>query len=182
MGRPRKNQEQTSPTEETQEVSSVVESSEPATERELAPATVPNEVLQVEAPPAPVVVISTPPIAQMVQQRAEAQPRQMRVERQGSRSEAYTRRFPQIRGGICEFCGVIDSNVPSQFQYKLCAHYRGMQAACTYCPATKDPDDVVYHSAMNVAESPDRPGELIMWCDSYECSKAHIERFQKNRA
>lgn len=129
------------------------EATVPATERVSAPETVP-----VYQPPAP---------------------RQMRVERQGDTSEPYTRRFPQIRGGICEFCGVLDRNVPSKDQYKLCPHYRGMEARCTYCPPTKNPDETVYHAAMNVAEHPDRPGVLIMWCDETECAGAHIKRFQR---
>lgn len=153
------------------------------TEQAPAPETVTPEVLPETPPvepvaPAPVPApVALPPVAFV----PEVQPRQMRVERQGARSEPYTRRFPQIRCGICEFCGVIDANTPSQYQYKLCAHYRGMQAACSYCPSTKDADEVVYHAAMNVAESPTNPGQLIMWCDSYECTKAHIERFQKSR-
>ena len=133
---------------------------QPATERDTAPVTEQVYIPQPQyQPPAP---------------------RQMRVERQGSQSEAYTRRFPQIRGGICEFCGVLDKNVPSQHQYQLCPHYRGMQARCTYCPENKDPDEIVYHAAMNVAESPDNPNVLIMWCDSYECSRAHEKRFKMN--
>lgn len=131
---------------------------EPATEREPAPETVVYQPVYV------------PPIA----------PRQMHVERQGSQSEPYTQRFPQIRGGVCEFCGVLDKNVPSQFQYKLCPHYRGLQARCTYCPENKDPDDVVYHAAMNVASHPENPSTLIMWCDSYECSRAHEKRFKRS--
>lgn len=126
----------------------------PATEREPAPAT-PQPGY---APPAP---------------------RQMRVERQGSLSEPYTRRFPEVRGGICEWCGVLDKNVPSQFQYKLCPHFRGMQLRCSYCPENKDPDDVVYHSDLKVAEHPDNPNTLIVWCSSYECSRAHETRFKR---
>ena len=72
-------------------------------------------------------------------------PRQKTIERQGDVSAPYSRRFPQIRGGVCEFCGVIDPNQPSQHQYKLCPHYRGMQMRCTYCPETKEPDDIIYH-------------------------------------
>src|SRR3990167_1482779 len=108
-------------------------------------------------------------------QSAPAQnlPRQMRVERQGDYSMPYTRRFPQIRGGICEYCGVIDGNQPSQFQYKLCAHYRGLQLRCSYCPASKDADDVINHANVNVAEHPDNPDSLVVWCDSYECSRSH---------
>lgn len=147
----------------------------PLTEQVSAPeTTTPPEVIQ--TPPA--APVAPPPVAYV----PEVQPRQMRVERQGARSEPYTRRFPQIRCGICEFCGVIDPNTPSQYQYKLCAHYRGIQAACSYCPSTKDQDEVIYHAAMNVAESPTNPGQLIMWCDSFECSKAHTDRFQKSRA
>lgn len=132
---------------------------EPLTEQVLAPVTIATVV----EPP----VYAPPP------------PRQMRVERQGSRSEPYTRRFPQIRGGICEFCGVLDHNVPSIYQYKMCPHYRGMEARCTYCAETKDPDEVVRISDMNVAEHPDNPNTLIMWCNSYECSKAHNTRFKR---
>lgn len=132
----------------------------PATEREMAHETV-------AVAPEPVYVPAyTPPT-----------PRQMHIERQGQRSEPYTRRFPQIRGGICEFCGVMDRNVASQDQYKLCPHYRGMDARCSYCPEHKDPTEVVRISDLNVAESPNNPNVLIMWCNSYECSKAHRERF-----
>lgn len=105
-------------------------------------------------------------------------PRQKILERQGDVSAPYSLRSPQVRGGICEFCGVIDPNQPSQYQYKLCPHYRGMQLRCTYCPAVKDSDDVIYHSTLNVAEHPDNPDKLVVWCDSYECSKKHVERFK----
>lgn len=106
-------------------------------------------------------------------------PRQMQVERSGDRSMAYSRRFPQVRGGICEYCGVIDGNQPSHYQYKLCNHYRGLQLRCTYCPATKDADDVVNHANLNVAEHPENPNKLVVWCDSYECSRAHEQRFNR---
>ena len=104
------------------------------------------------------------------------------IERQGIKGVPYTRRYPQVRGGVCEFCGVIDPNTPSQFQYKLCPHYRGMQLRCSYCDETKDPDDIIYHSVMNVAEHPDNPDKLIVWCDSYECARAHLARFKPQRA
>lgn len=105
--------------------------------------------------------------------------RQKTIERQGARSEPYTRRLPQVRGGVCEFCGVLDPNVSAEHQYKLCPHYRGMQLRCSYCDETKNPDDVVGHATLNVAEHPDNPDKLIVWCDSYNCSKAHIERFDR---
>lgn len=136
--------------------------SQHATERDIAPETVADI-----APPAYV-----PP-------QAPPAPRQMRVERQGAKSEPYTRRFPQVRGGICEFCGVLDPNTPSQYQYKLCPHYRGLQLRCSYCPENKDPDEVVYHANLNVAESPFNQNQMIVWCDSYECSRAHENRFKR---
>lgn len=106
-------------------------------------------------------------------------PRQMSVERFGDVQSPLTIRWPQIRGGICEFCGVIDGNTPSQYQYKLCNHYRGMQVRCSYCPAQKDPDDVVYHSNVNVYEDPDKRGVIIFQCDSSECVNKHYRRFQR---
>jgi hypothetical protein len=132
--------------------------SQPATERETAPVT------------APAVAAYVPPVA--------LNPRQMQVERQGDISSSYTRRFPEVRGGICEYCGVLDGNQPSEYQYKLCPHYRGMQLRCTYCPAEKNPDDVINHTVLKIAEHPDNPNRLVVWCDSYECSKKHIERFR----
>lgn len=105
-------------------------------------------------------------------------PRQKTLERQGDATAAYSVRYPQVRGGICEYCGVMDPNQPSQYQYKLCPHYRGMQLRCTYCPATKDSDDVIYHADLNIAEHPDNPDKLVVWCNSYDCSKKHLERFK----
>ena len=132
---------------------------EPATERVSAPVTA-------AVPPAPVYI---PPA-----------PRHMKVERQGAKSEPYTRRWPQVRGGVCEYCGVIDGNYPSQYQYKLCPHYRGQNLRCSYCPESKDPDEVVAHAILNVAEHPENPNTLIVWCDSYECSRAHEVRFKRS--
>lgn len=124
-------------------------------------------------PPAPVVV-AAPYVAPL--------PRNMRVERSGNVSTQYSTRWPQIRGGTCEFCGVLDPNTPGQYQYKLCPHFRGMQAWCTYCPPNKDPDEVNYHAVLNVATNPNNPQEVIMWCNSTECSDAHIKRFDRSNA
>lgn len=102
----------------------------------------------------------------------------MTIERQGLRSEPYTRHFPEVRGGVCEFCGVLDPNVDSQQQYKLCPHFRGMQLMCSYCPADKNPDEIIRRSKLNIHEHPDKPGKLVVVCDSYECSDKHLKRFQ----
>lgn len=133
----------------------------PATEREPAPVTVLAEV--------PHVAAYVPP------------PRAKQIERQGNRSEPHTTRYPQVIGGICEYCGVLDKNTPSQYQYKLCGHYRGMELRCSYCPENRDPDEIVYHAALNIAASPNDPNTLIVWCDSYECSRAHENRFKRSQ-
>ena len=109
-------------------------------------------------------------------------PRQRMIERQGMRTEPYTRRLPQIRGGICEFCGVMDNKVPSQFQYQLCPHFRGLgEMKCSYCDEATNTTDVILHSVLNIAESPDNPNTLIVWCNSYTCSGKHEARFRVNR-
>lgn len=108
----------------------------------------------------------------------QSAPRNKRIERQGSRSEPYVVHYPQVRGGICEFCGVIDRNFPSEQQYKMCPHFRGMQLACSYCDASTNPDDVVSRSVMNITEHPNNPDSLVVCCDRYECVKKHHERFQ----
>ena len=131
--------------------------SEAATVRESAPAT--------ETPVAP--------------QPKWTMPHEMKLGRATSSGAPQTHFFPEVRGGVCEYCGVIDENYPSEYQYKLCPHYRGMQLRCRYCPESKDPDDVINHSRLQVAEHPYHPGELMAWCDSYECTKKFHEEFDR---
>ena len=112
---------------------------------------------------------------------AQPQPfyRPKRIERSGGTSAAVTQRWPVVRGGICDFCGVLDGNRPSTEQYLLCPHFRDIgQIACSYCPATKDPNEVIYHSKMNIAAHPNNPDSLVVWCDSYNCIVAHEKRFK----
>lgn len=134
--------------------------SEGATEREIAPETV------AQVAPAPVAYVQ--------------QPRQLRVERAGAQAEPLVHHYPQVRGGVCEFCGIFDATVPSQFQYKLCSHYRGMNLRCSYCPAEKDPDEVVRSTKLEVVDHPDRQGVMVVCCSSYECEKKHQERFRQS--
>lgn len=124
---------------------------------------------------APVVVPAVPVVQ-------ATPPRLRQIERRGSQTVAYTRRLPQIRGGICEYCGVLDSNVPSQFQYQICPHFRGLgEMRCSYCDETMNPTDVILHSNINVAEHPDNPDKLVVWCNSYACAAKHEARFKVNR-
>lgn len=105
-------------------------------------------------------------------------PRQKQVERHGNTGSSQVHHYPQVRGGVCEFCGVIDPNQPSQYQYKLCPHYRGQNLRCTYCPEEKDVDDIAYHSTLNITDHPDNPNKIVVVCNSYECTKAHEKRFK----
>lgn len=114
----------------------------------------------------------TPVVAQ-----APAPVRQKRIERQGEQAVPYVHRMPEVRGGICEFCGVLDRNIPSEFQYKLCPHYRQMQLRCSYCDETKNPDEVIGHAVLNVYEHPDDPDKLVVVCNSYDCTRKHRSRF-----
>lgn len=111
-------------------------------------------------------------------QYSTSQPREMTLTPRGQATSRMSRRFPRVIGGTCEFCGVQDPNYPGDVQYKFCEHYRAMELRCVYCPLDRDQDDVVRSSQLNVAEHPDRPGQLVVWCRSYECSKKHQEAFK----
>lgn len=107
------------------------------------------------------------------------QPRNMRLTPRGASNIPLSRVFPKVIGGTCEFCGTLDPYQPGQYQYKLCPHYRGMDLKCVYCPQSKDQDEVVRNSSLNVWEHPYHPGELVIWCGSYECIRAHEKAFPR---
>lgn len=130
-----------------------------------------NEVLSAPA------TVYAPPVAPPVQPR-----RVKSIERQSSGTVPVTRRWPQVRGGQCEFCGVMDKLQPAAHQYKMCPHYRGMDLVCSYCDPTKDPDEVNYHSILNVAEHPSNPDVLVVWCNQKACTDAHLKRFQVSKS
>lgn len=104
------------------------------------------------------------------------------IERQGATSEPYTHHYPEVRAGVCEYCGILDQNVPSQYQYKLCPHFRGMgDLQCSYCPAHKNPEEVTRSHTLNIHVHPDNPDKVVVVCGSYECSDKHLNRFKVNR-
>ncbi len=101
------------------------------------------------------------------------------IERQGRQGVPMVRRYPEVRGGICEFCGVINPSKPSTEQYKLCPHFKDIgELRCSYCDATKNPEEVIYKSVMNTYEHPDNPAKLVVVCDNFTCIQKHQERFQ----
>ena len=103
------------------------------------------------------------------------------IERRGGTSEPYTHRYPEVRGGVCEYCGILDPNVPSEYQYKLCPHFRGIgQLACSYCPDHVNPDEVIRSGKLNVHVSPSNPNELVVVCGKFECADKHLKRFKIN--
>lgn len=104
------------------------------------------------------------------------------TERRGGKTVPYTRMYPKVRGGQCEYCGTIDPNQEAIYQYKLCPHFRGMTLECSYCDGTKDPNEVIRYSVMKVHDHPyDKDGlgrpKLVIVCDSFECSSKHQARF-----
>lgn len=101
------------------------------------------------------------------------------IERQGIKAEPYVHHYPQVIGGVCEFCGVIDATKPSYTQYKLCPHYKGLDLRCSYCDEAKDPDDVLYHSTMNITDHPSDPSTLVICCNAYTCLQKHQARFKR---
>lgn len=103
------------------------------------------------------------------------------IERQGSKTVAYTYMYPRVIGGTCEFCGVIDNKQPSHMQYTLCPHFKNVgELRCSYCPESVDPTEVVNRAELKVHVHPDNPNKLVVVCDSYNCSQAHLKRFQRN--
>lgn len=104
-------------------------------------------------------------------------PREMEINAAGAQNELQTRSFPTVKGGICDYCGVIDPNYPGQVQYKLCPHYKGMNLRCSFCKESADHDDVVRMSAMLVKEDPYRPGTLVTLCGSFECTRKFKQKY-----
>ncbi len=103
------------------------------------------------------------------------------IERQGATSEPYTHHYPKVIAGVCEYCGIMDPNQPSQYQYKLCPHFRGLDLRCSYCADHKNPDEVNKTTILNIHSHPQDPNRLAVVCKSFECSEKHLARFQLNR-
>ena len=96
------------------------------------------------------------------------------TEKKGGITSSYTRVYPRIYGGLCEKCGVVDKNQPSEYQYKLCEHYRGMSLECSYCDPTRDQKEVTRISQLYVYDHPhkkDSMGRPVLGvvCDSFTC-------------
>ena len=73
-------------------------------------------------------------------------------------------RHPDIRAGICEFCGV---------SYRDCDHYQGMKVFCTYCSRA----DIVKERKVTIFSMKDNPHKFIVVCSDWKCRDAHHKRF-----
>lgn len=105
-------------------------------------------------------------------------PKDLEIERVGGQLSGVTYEFPEVRGGVCTYCGVMNPNLPSTQQYKLCRHYAGKQLACSYCPQGKNADDVIEHSTLRVLLHPRDNRKLIVHCDSFNCLEKHKQEWQ----
>ncbi len=95
----------------------------------------------------------------------------------GQSNVPFSRQFPWIYGGVCEYCGVLDKNKPGNEQYKLCPHYKDMDMKCVFCKESADHDDVVRMSAMKVIEDPYLPGQLVTLCGRWECTRKFEQKY-----
>lgn len=105
----------------------------------------------------------------------------MKIGRSGESTTLASRSFPEIRGGICEYCGVINPSYPGDIQYKFCPHYAGMEMKCSFCKESADHPNVVRMSKMLVREDPYAPGQLVTLCGSYECTKKFEQKYHLTR-
>ena len=104
--------------------------------------------------------------------------------RQGNKIGYTTRKYPEVRGGICEKCGVLNPNADSQDQYRLCEHYRGVNLECNYCDPTKDQREVTRVSVLHMFDHPSQKGPdgrpaLGVVCDSFNCQNAFQAEYKR---
>ncbi len=103
------------------------------------------------------------------------------IERQGNTTVPVTRMWPAIRGGVCEYCGIIDNNQPAEVQYTLCPHFSSMgEIACSYCDASTDMVEVIKKGVLLVHGKPGDPDTLVVVCDKTSCADKHIKKYQAN--
>ena len=105
------------------------------------------------------------------------------IERQGTVSVPYTKKYPRVIGGQCEFHGVMDKTKSAEVQYTLCSHFKDIGLLrCSYCDESRNPNEVIYSSTINIHGSPTNPNELVAVCDSFECSQKHLARFKLSKS
>lgn len=106
------------------------------------------------------------------------------TEKKGGVMQVMTRVYPRVHGGLCEKCGVMDNNMPAEYQYKLCEHFRGLNLECSYCEPTKDQKEVTRISNLYIYDHPtkkDSYGRPVLGvvCDSFTCTNQFNVEFGK---
>lgn len=125
-------------------------------------------------------VEQTPEISPEIAQEAtpEVKVPKFKVERKATPLVPSAKKYPDIRAGICEFCGILDKNVPIDKQYTICPHYQGVDIFCTYCGKS---EDIIKDRALHIYELDEDPGKLVIVCDDYACRNKHNQRFNLGR-
>jgi len=72
------------------------------------------------------------------------------------------KRLPDIRSGVCEFCGI---------SYKECEHYKGIDIFCSYCRRK----DTIPSRILKLFEIGD---EIIVVCDDFKCLDDHNKKYR----
>lgn len=96
------------------------------------------------------------------------------------------KRWPNIIGGACEFCGtgvyhtetarLITPLAANRYGVGQCEHYKDVEIRCSYCPAETDWNQLSQRK-IRVLEFASTPGELIMVCTDFGCDS----RFKEER-
>ncbi len=115
---------------------------------------------------------------EMVEETVSEPLPKFKVERKATPLVPSAKRHPDIRAGICEFCGLLDKKVPLDKQYTICPHYNDVDIFCTYCGKG---EEIIKDRALHIYELDDEPGKLIIVCDDYQCRNKHNQRFNLGR-
>lgn len=108
----------------------------------------------------------------------------MSIERHGNASTVDAIVHPEIRAGVCTFCGVkpdfegYDGGGNPRKAVPKCKHYYGVKLFCTYCQN----DEALRSRTMRVYELKSDPGKLIICCDDFRCEDKHQKKFHAHDA
>ena len=130
---------------------------------------------EIEVPKVELELPAVPAVAEPVPLRT------FHVDRKVESGYPGAKKLPTVRGGICEFCGVLDNKVAAHLQFTLCPHYEGVDLKCTYCPPESDWKHVLSKRKLQIFEFPEGSGNLVVVCDDISCRDKHKKRFQVGR-
>ena len=73
--------------------------------------------------------------------------------------------MPDIRGGVCEYCGL---------PFDKCEHYKGVDIFCSYC----NRKDIIPFRKLKVWKMED--GSLLICCSDFSCRDKHFKKYNLN--